>query len=408
MIKVIFDKVLSIIYMLYLKAKMNNKEVNTNRILIIIGGHMGNGLLILDSLFHFSDYLNSEGKEADVICERGIWKIINEYVDCSKINYIEDIIGGSERLRLKDLKRINKVMQNKEYDIIINTLNNNNIYHFIATCTRSNRRVSLKEDCKRKKSIRSIIERLFVIGYTYFISVPVNLHEIMRYRLLFEYIGVPHYTTKVFTIKAYNTSVILPNNHYITIAIDSMNTKRRWRLINFSELVKHLLHDYNYDICLTGTKVNETEFQTLFRDILEDHRVHSYIGKTSFFEWLDLLSHSQFHIGVDSGSIHFATSVGVQSYCITGVWDGHRVFPYCVEKTEGNKMPICIYRSDIKIEELHCFACKIRGYDFGTNNKKCRKMCLSGCPCECLNKVTVEDVLNAIENGERINQSNVK
>ena len=71
--------------------------------------------------------------------------------------------------------------------------------------------------------------------------------------------------------------------------------------------------------------------------------------------------------------------------------------PYQIDEKDDSTMePICIYRSDVDINEMDCYACKVYRTRIGRGNKECYSLCMNGRPCLCLGKIEVEDVERSI------------
>lgn len=396
------SKLMSFVYTFVLSRKKNGRDIRNRQYLLIVAGHMGNALLITDGLMELKKHCEKNGIQLSIACDPYMWKTLNNLDDLSGITYLDGLLSDNARFFIRNLVEMHKKVKGLAFEKIITSLPINNVDHFLGITIPCRENWCIKDDIERKRSIRTLGFGFIERGYSNLISVPIDLHETMRYKKLFTGVGVGDYKTSIHDMRHIlrsQNSQLIPDSKYVTVALDSMNPNRRWKLEKFSALIQHLLDRYPYDIILTGTNIDEEAFEkTIWNRYGENQRVINLIGKTGFYEWLYILSRAEFHIGVDSGSIHFATCIGVQAYCITGVWDAHRVFPYnCEEVPEGLHEPICIYRSDVDYTKLPCYACKVKGTEFGTGNKKCKTMCSSGEPCECLNMVTPEDVMKCID-----------
>ncbi|MBQ7586830.1 MAG: hypothetical protein IJT37_02255 [Lachnospiraceae bacterium] len=396
------NKFIGLIYTFFLSRNKNRREINNDKYLLIICGHMGNAILIIDGLMELINYCRDTGKELSIVCDPYMWKTLNNLQELKDVNYLENVLADNARFFIGNLTRMHKLVKGLEYEKIITSLPINNVDHFLAITIPCKENWCIKDDIERIRSMRTIGFGFIEKCYSNMVVSNVDMHETQRYKKLFMSVGVNDYQTSIHdlrgTLRTQNSKYI-PSNKYITIALDSMNPNRKWRLEKYSLLIEKLLQKYSYDIVLTGTNVNEIEFEKCIKvKFSNNERVIDLVGKTKFYEWLYILSKAEFHIGVDSGSIHFATSSGAQAYCITGVWDGHRVFPYhCDTLPEGLHEPICIYRTDLDYEKLPCYACKVRGTEFGTLNKACKKACKKGYPCECLENITVDDVIECLD-----------
>lgn len=84
----------------------------------------------------------------------------------------------------------------------------------------------------------------------------------------------------------------------------------------YALLVDNLLRSYPYDIyCTGGTLANEV-YHYCYERIKDKNRFFNFAAKTTVIEWFELIRGAVFHIGVDSGSIHVAASVGTQAFVL--------------------------------------------------------------------------------------------
>lgn len=90
--------------------------------------------------------------------------------------------------------------------------------------------------------------------YTNKVYVPIDLHETQRMKRLLEEIGAMNYQVRIHYITK-TVFYTIPSHPYITIAMDSMSTERRWTKENYKELIYALLDKYPYDICCTGVQL---------------------------------------------------------------------------------------------------------------------------------------------------------
>ncbi len=399
--KTSLNKLISLIYTFFLSRKKNHRHIYNNKYLLIVCGHMGNAILIIDGLIELVNYCKESGKELSIACDPYMWKTLNNLHDLSDVKYLENVLVDNARFFIGNLTKMHRMVRGLEYEKIITSLPINNVDHFLAITIPCRENWCIKDDIVRSKSLRTIGFGYIEKCYSNLVIAPVDMHETMRYKKLFTGVGVKDYKTSIHDLRGVlkvQKSNYIPDNKYITIALDSMNPNRRWKLEKFSELIEKLLERFPYDIVLTGTNINKDDFEkNITAKFSSNKRIIDLVGKTGFYEWLYILSKAEFHIGVDSGSIHYATSSGAQAYCITGVWDGHRVFPYsCENVPDGLHEPICVYRTDLDYSKMPCYACKVRGTEFGTLNAECKERCTRGEPCECLEMVNADNVIETV------------
>lgn len=99
---------------------------------------------------------------------------------------------------------------------------------------------------------------------------------------------------------------------YVVIAPSASFQFKRWPVSYFVELTKKLLDETTYHfVVLAGP---DDKFCEVFNEINHE-RLHNLQGKTSLKESMNVLAHSRFCIGNDSGMNHIAEAYGVP--CIT-------------------------------------------------------------------------------------------
>lgn len=376
--------------------RMTKKKglIKNNQILIVATGHIGNAIIDASAIDDLIKFYKGIGKKVFLLCSDAMKAAFDLVIDLSEVEFIgENYHYEGSGTYFSVVKRTLNGFKDCEFEKIIVTLTNcDALAHYIVACVPTNESWGIFDDVKQEYGyIRHYFERY----YTNKVMVPVDLQETQRLKLMLEQLGCHGHRTRISYIpKQMEMSKLAP---YITVAVDSMSTSRRWVSEKFVALVHKLLELYSYDVYLTGSHATEHEMQVYKVAFDGQPRVKNYIGKTSFKEWIELLRHSQFHIGVDSGSIHVAASVGTQSFCLTGVWDAKRVMPYQIdEKDDRTTEPICVYRSDVNINELNCYACKVYRTQTGRGNYECYSQCMKGYPCLCLERIEVEDVERSI------------
>lgn len=116
-----------------------------------------------------------------------------------------------------------------------------------------------------------------------------------------------------------NNSFNLPKN-YIAIQVSSANNKapyKSWEIEKWLELFKHLQTILpNTTLVLLG---DDTELY-LNEKINSSHHpnIISLIGKTTLSKVMEIMYHSQFYIGLDSGLMHIAVALNKPTFTIWG------------------------------------------------------------------------------------------
>ena len=295
----------------------------------------------------------------------------------------------------KAVKNINKSINTIDFEKIIR-LSGGGKASCLAVCLHANERWAIF-DKTEMRCIKKILHSIYRKCYTNIISVPDTIHLMKRTEMLIQELGIKNFKAKMIYIPQ-TMNMRYPEQRYITISIDSSNKIRQWGTNNFVDLIRLLLEKYRCNIYIIGNNVDEIIIKQLEISFTGySGRVKNIVGKTNIKEWIEWIRGSTFHVGVDSGSIHVAASVGTPVFCLAGAWDNHRAVSYNKNSASPRTvLPVCIFRSDI--DELRCSGCLLRGGKYGYGNKKCFSLCQKGQPCLCLQKISVEDVMIVINN----------
>lgn len=373
--------------------------VANDRILIVADGGMGDAFVDGQALIEMVNYFGGLGKEIYLVCEAPAWKTLQLVADMSKVHFIQhDFSGNAEgKSSPQRVEKTRETLKKLKFDDVYVLFNGGSEVFCVAADVHAARRTTVLYDEKNDSFKRKIRNAFIWKHIENILTVPQECTHSERSRKLALLAGVPTYPLHILHIPELKNASDSQEKKYITVAVDSTSFWRRWEVKNFIELIKWLLERFEYDVIITGSYLNEMQIEQYDEVFLGCEHVQNVVGKQSLDEWIEILRGSQFHIGVDSGSIHVAAAVGTQSFCLAGKWDGEKFFPYKLDETaSGTANPICIYRSDVPTDTLVCAFCKSRG-GYGVGNPECRKAYKDGKPCLCLQKITVDDVISAIE-----------
>ncbi|WP_298034583.1 glycosyltransferase family 9 protein [uncultured Dysosmobacter sp.] len=379
-------------------AKTRTKQnISNNKIAVIFNGHIGDAILGHQALNALADYYVSIGKDVYLLCEKSLWDVLRLCEPKPKVSFI-DLSGlNTPDKGFSEIKRLSDSVKKLEFEKSIVIPNRNLPTHYIAACISDNEKWGFLDITMPTALNLRIKQKVLYKFYTDYVTVSPDIPYTESIRDVLMKLGVPYYKTKISYLPKQGECKFMDRKKYITVAVDSMATARRWCAEYFIDLIQRLINSYSYDIVLTGRTVPTSDNEKYRAAFASCSKVKNLIGKTGFMEFIELIRGAEFHIGIDSGSIHVAASVGTQAFCLTGVWDGNRLFPYRVEEPADNTAdPICIYRKDTDIDQLFCRNCTACRGGYGINNQECYMLCKSGRPCLCLSKITPDDVMAAI------------
>ena len=224
-IRKFISKALAFIYVFIFSVCKKKKVVVNNKILIIATGHMGNAVMDIDAVMAIKKIFIQEGKEVYLLCPPTIWIAFNLIEDMSGITYIGDkcYYGGYDT-DFKNVYKIVNALKGYEFEKIIVTLTNDPEAHYVVAGLSFNQSYGVFDDIRHTAGgLRYYFEKY----YTNKIIAPMNMHEFQRLKLLVQALGEVKYETGIRFIKP-TESVTSRKKPYITIAMDSMVTARRW------------------------------------------------------------------------------------------------------------------------------------------------------------------------------------
>lgn len=380
---------LTFLFLLLRAATVKHKRGDADRILIAQGGNIGDALMNASAIIDLAKYYINNGKSIFFTCTHMSWDILRLIPGMELLTYIG---GPDARVSLKSSRRLFRQTGHRRYE------------KTIALMCREPKRQALAINFSpdtvimniQGKSIKDQIINRLLSHYATIIPDDFNTSRYGQISKLFNALGISNYTASIAYIPKQQSN-IQKRKKYVVISADSSSLYRRWQQEKFVELIHCLLSRYDYDVILTGTNLSKEERERYSIEFEANERVENLIGVTTLIEWIELIRGSDFLIGVDSGSIHIAASVGTLAICLTGVWDGHRFMPYETERETPNTVePVCVYRQDTDVDTLACFDC-LSGFDNGCKNQTCVSLKKSGKPCLCLSQITVDDVIFSIE-----------
>ena len=157
---------------------------------------------------------------------------------------------------------------------------------------------------------------------------------------------------------------------------------KRWYPDRFAQVIDYLYEKYNARFVLTGSEKDKLVASEILKHIkivepLREKVILNWVGKTTLRELIALISCMRVFITNDSGAMHIAAALNIPMIAIFGSTDWITTAPYSKNHT--------IVRKDTP-----CAPCLLRE-----------------CPenHECMEKIYVEDVVNAFE--ELINKYKV-
>lgn len=151
------------------------------------------------------------------------------------------------------------------------------------------------------------------------------IFELDRRRLFFEKllnIGIPRQTTSISSV----TDII--DNKTVLLSMMSLSEYRNYPADKCILLLNKLISITDYNFALLGTANQFEDNQIIINRIDTPDRVINLAGKTNIAQLPDILKKCAFFIGVESGTVHIANSVGCKVICLSNGSFYQRFHPY--------------------------------------------------------------------------------
>lgn len=170
-----------------------------------------------------------------------------------------------------------------------------------------------------------------------------------------------------FTVEFLNSYRLVDTDIVIGINLGASHPLKLWQQNKFAELIDQLQINYQYQVILFGAKT-DIAFADNICSLIKTQVINA-VGKTNLRHLARLAKHCTVFVSGDTGPLHIAAAVGTPVVALFGPDDPNKTGPYTDKK-------IVIWKQE------ECSPC--------SNIKKCD---YNG---SCMQKITVEDVITAI------------
>ncbi len=154
----------------------------------------------------------------------------------------------------------------------------------------------------------------------HFIEPKVNTHDALQHVFLCNEKAELSDLNFSINYKSTQRNSFSLSKNYIAIQVSSANNKapyKNWAFENWLQLFKYLEKTSpNTQLVILGDKT-EVQLNEKLNSI-KNTNVVSLIGKTSLNEVMEIIYHSQFYIGLDSGLMHAAVALNKPTFTIWG------------------------------------------------------------------------------------------
>jgi ADP-heptose:LPS heptosyltransferase len=332
-IKILFVKFLNLINFLInaflIKIiQFRKREIKENSLLIIRLDSIGDYVLV-QNLFNLIK-LDSPYKDYKVtLCGNIIWKDLAEY--CNKDAFEKFIWINKKKFKwnIPYKFRILKSVYQSGFEVAIETTFSREIL-FGDTIIKASK---AKERIGSTGSPESYVKwkrNLFSDNYyTKLITQSEkNIFEFYRNKEFFEKLFHNKIELAKPSLNFDDVEINLPTDKEFLVVVPGAQEKaRRWSEENFTELIKHLLKEYHYDILLAGSSSEKSTIMKII-DGVNSGRVFDVSGKTSLPQFGKIISLAKLLISNETSAVHFAAAVNTPFVCISNGQRFGRFMPY--------------------------------------------------------------------------------
>ena len=369
--------------------KESCKQTHERIVLIIFTPFIGDTILYLNVLRELANYYHSQGKRCNIITLKQNKSIIEQYCEYDEI-YIYDY--NRYILEKKYRKEFYGKVRGVLYEKVINPYYDNLLdADIIAMSSRGKEKIVADRNKIYPGRIlnRSILKnRLRKQAYNKVVVSAPDRMDYIKQSYFMKKLGISSFRASISYMKPMVELKNIPNSKYCIVAPGASKSGKRWEPEKFATIINNLVHNYDLDIYVCGSKGESDIYQEVLQNIDLDvkEKVIDFMGKTSLLEYLELIRKAEIVISNDSSPVHMSAAVGTPCVYIIGGWDYHRLLPYEVEKeNEDTIPPVAIYSDKMK-----CFNCF--DHYVGYQNKKCRQCVKEGKPYPCISSINVSKV----------------
>jgi ADP-heptose:LPS heptosyltransferase len=377
-----------LIYFIFRRRKWRE---NAGGVLIVFGSTIGDSLLFADALMELDIFYKRKGEKVVFVCNAVVERFLKSVrKDITVVFRSFD----SDRI-LSDYAYFKK---------FIDDLNNVN-YKLLIAPLQAKRAdlISLNIQADVKLGMYSAIRSKFSgaywlkkLAYTESIITPSGDFVLKNYRKLFNYLKdkFPHYQLTPLPIleSKYNFS---NGKHYCVVCPTASEPAKIWELNKFCRIIDHITEQTGLDIYICAGKESVELFAKMTSLVKHSEKLHDYVGKTSFVDWVELIRNARFCFGNDSASVHIAAFTGTKYIALTSGHFHGLCLPYDLGELDIEKgliaSPVCIY------PERDCLGCYVIDGKRCAGNKKCKKNVKKNGRFLCIEEISVDIAIKVLD-----------
>lgn len=370
------------------KTKLFKNDENTKKILIVFPGIFGDCVCFYNTMKLYKKvFPEDKGYTLTFLVRPTIKKFLESFDKCDEYNIVEiDFTKYCNDIRY--FFKINKLYRNQHYLYAITPAVAKSSALFVLNINRIHAR-TVRFDVKSKTFSNVLVNKIYDLAYDEQIILSDNDTILIQfYTIVNSFMPV----TNKFKIRMPDIHCeFSKKNKRVIIAPFSSRKEKEWEMQKFVDVANYCI-GAGFEIELCGNTNNENYFSDFSSMVEDKNKLHNYINKTSYREWIDLIASANLLVGSDSASVHIAAAVKTHSVCILGGMDEGKIYPYQVDIGTAEFAPYII-----TCERKECFKCNRGSGKFGFGNHECQKWIKRGNPMLCISEIKSSEVINVID-----------
>lgn len=365
-----------------LKCKFCRKQDDfDNANLIFSLGSLGDTIYIIDLLSAINETYKKAGKQVYFMGIKGTTDFLRKYsnIDFEYLDLEFTTNSVDFASYMKGCKNISK----KSFDKVI-CLQRDIFIQSILLATFFNELFIFDNNTNRKKGILFDIFKKFSNAESYEYAYNATWKE--QKKFIAEKLGIKEYIPEYYQIQEADNIFSCKSDMVFCPTAQYCDRNMPQELA--ADIISYILDKTEMRIILSGNKKDVKYCNEILDKVDEkkDGRVINMVGRTSFDEFINILSKSAFIISCDSGPAHLGPALGKNTLVVSGYWDSNIVFPY-----ENGDMKACLSVCIKSKKKYDCEGCNIFKYR-GYGNAFCSDNIKDGKPVSCLCDIRLNDV----------------
>jgi len=338
----------TLVYLLdFFYSAPEQKSTGTKYILIVRTDLLGDFIIWFNGLKIITEKFRSQNYKVILLANEA-WAPLAE-----KTKAFEEIITINRKKYFKDFsyrKNILNKLNEYGFEFLFQTAYSRDfaVADSIARNVRAKNKIAFRRNSEAEYGIWNLLSSDW---YTKLIQADKNKE--------FEFYRVKEFLSSInIQIEKYSTDMTeyFPNSEkkekYFVIIPGAGAARRRLEPEKFSEVITNIRNKTGWECIICGAPSEAELAEKIQAEV--NFPVKNLIGKTSLIELGNVLANSKLVLGNETGALHFAAALNIQTVCILGGGHFKKCMPYEVSVTGNEIIPEAVY------QKMECFNCNWR------------------------------------------------